>query len=219
MVFKLLGLAGLVGAVGCQEMFFEGDGVRGSGHVASESRRVSGFSRIDTEGAFDVRVKVGPETSLQIKGDDNLIKLVESTVQNGTLHLSTREKISPKKDMVVTITTPRLEAFNLKGAGDVDIDGVREDKFELDLRGAGDMRISGTTRDLDISLKGAGDMNLFGLRAENVRATLKGAGDINVYATRYLKADVMGAGDLRYKGHPEKVDKSTSGIGDIEEMD
>lgn len=219
MVLKLLGLVGLAGTVGCQDMMFGNDGVQGSGRSATESRKIGNFSRIETKGAFDVKVKVGPVASLQIKGDDNLLKLIETTVDNGTLLLSTKENINPKKDIVVTITTPRLQSFNLKGAGDVDIDGVKEEKFTLDLRGAGDMNVRGTARDLEITLKGAGDMDLYDLRAENVRASLRGAGDIRVYASRYLKAEVMGAGDLHYKGHPEKVEKAASGIGDIEEVD
>jgi hypothetical protein len=196
-----------------------GDGIRGSGKVATVSRNVSGFSKIDTQGAYDVDVVVGPKASLKITGDDNLLPLVETRVEQGTLVLTSKKNLNPRKSLKVTITTPSLESFMLKGAGDVDIKGIEGNDFSLSLFGAGDLRASGTVRNLNATLKGAGDMNLFGLRAENAVAELSGAGDVSVYATKYLKARVSGVGDLRYKGHPEKVEKSSSGVGDIHEAD
>ena len=50
-------------------------------------------------------------------------------------------------------------------------------------------------------------------------ATLNGAGDLNVWASKYLNAKMAGVGDLSYKGHPVKVDRDKSGVGDINEVD
>lgn len=219
MIIKGLGLVAMLASGGCTEMVQWNDGVRGSGKIVSESRRVSDFKAIYTQGAFDIDVNVGSSPSLKITGDDNLLKLVETKVENGTLMLTTKKDYHSKKGIKLYITVPRLTSFNLKGAGDVNIDGVREDKFTIDLRGAGDMHVNGTVRDLEVSLKGAGDLDLYSLKAENVRASLSGAGDMNVYASKYLKATVSGVGDLNYKGHPEKVEKSVTGMGDVDSDD
>src|SRR5205814_5782767 len=168
-------------------------------------------------GAYDVVVKVGRSTSVDISGDDNLVKLVETTVENGTLVLTSKKNMHPLKPLKVTISTPDLKAFALKGAGDVNISGVHNDDFTVDLRGAGDLTATGRANKVDATLKGAGDMNLYGLQAQNVSADLSGAGDMKVYATKYLNAKVSGVGDLSYKGHPRRVDKSKSGVGDISE--
>ena len=218
MNWKLLGLVGVIGASGCMDLDLNLDqGVRGSGKLASEHRSVGNFSKIDMRGAYDVSVKVGPATSVDISGDDNLLKLVETTVEDGTLVLSSTKNMHPKKPMKVTITTPDLAAFALKGAGDVDISGVHNDSFTVDLKGAGDLKASGEAAKVDATLKGAGDMDLYNLHAGEVSADLSGAGDMKVYASKYLNAKVSGVGDLSYKGHPAKVDKSKSGVGDINE--
>jgi len=222
MDFKILGLAGLVATVGCMDMNMSFDqGVRGSGTSATEHRKVDAFSRIDMKGAYDVEVTVGPKTSIDITGDDNLVKLVETTVdhETGTLTLSTKKNVHPTKGLKVIITTPSLSAFTLKGAGDVNIDGLHGDEFNVNLSGAGDLTAKGNVNSVVATLHGAGDMNLYDVHASNVDADLSGAGDMKVWASKYLKAKMSGVGDLTYKGHPATVDKTKSGVGDISAED
>jgi hypothetical protein len=220
MVLKFIAFAGVLSSIGCigMDLHFD-DGVKGSGKVIQEQRKVSGFSKIDMKGAYDVEVKVGPATKVELKGDDNLLKLIETSVENGSLVLSSKKNLRPTKGLRVTISTPNLTAFLLKGAGDVNIEGINTKEFTVDLRGAGDLLASGKADKVNAVLKGAGDMNLYGLRASNVDAELSGAGDMNVWASKHLKARMSGVGDLSYKGNPATVDKSKSGIGSISAED
>lgn len=220
MKWKLLGLLGVVSGAGCMDMNLSvGPGVQGSGKEATETRDVAKFNKIEMQGAYDVDVKLGSKQSVSIKGDDNLLKLVETKVADGTLVLSTKENVHPTHHLKVTITAPNLQSFALKGAGDVNIQGVHEDNFSVDLRGAGDLTAAGEAKKLDVTLKGAGDVKLYDLHAENASVDLSGAGDVNVYASKYLKAKVSGVGDLSYKGHPATVEKDKSGVGDINDAD
>ena len=221
MSWKLLGLVGVIGgSAGCMDMNLSfGPGVQGSGKAGSETRDVSSFEKIEMRGAYDVEVKVGDKQHVEISGDDNLLKLVETSVKDGTLILSTKENVHPKTKLKVLISAPNLQAFSLKGAGDVNIQGVHEDNFTIDLRGAGDLTASGEAKKLDVTLKGAGDLKLYDLRAESASVDLSGAGDVNVYASKFLKAKVSGVGDLSYKGHPATVEKTKSGVGDINDAD
>ena len=223
MDFKIVGLAGLLASVGCMDMDINFDqGIKGSGVTATEHRKVDAFSKIDMKGAYDVNVTVGPKTSVDITGDDNLVKLVEATVdhETGTLTLSTKKNIHPsRKGLKVNITTPNLNEFTLKGAGDVNIEGLHGDDFNVNLSGAGDLTAKGEVSSVTAKLHGAGDMNLYDLHSSNVDADLSGAGDMKVWASKYLKAKMSGVGDLSYKGHPAKVEKNKSGVGDINEED
>src|SRR5579885_1637946 len=124
MICKVLGLIGIVAATGCMVISADLDqGVKGSGKEATEHRTVTAFSKIDMRGAYDVQVNVGPATGVTITGDDNLLKLVETTVKDATLVLSTKKNVHPSKNgLKVSITTPDLSSFSLSGAGDVNID-------------------------------------------------------------------------------------------------
>ena len=219
MNWKMLGIVAAVGSVGCMDINILHGGVQGSGKSATEHRTVSKFSSIDAKGSFDVDVQVGPATSVTITGDDNLLKFVETKVDGDTLVLSTTKNFSTKTEMKVKVTVPSLNEFDLHGAGDVKVTGLKQEKVGLHLYGAGDLSAEGTVRDLQVDLYGAGDIDLFGLKAENATATLKGAGDMNVYATNKLDVKVMGAGDISYKGHPKSVVKSSSGVGEISSAD
>jgi hypothetical protein len=221
MNWKSIALVGVLGSVGCMDMDMNFDqGVKGSGKVTTENRSVGKFSKINMKGAYDVEVNVGPDTSLKITGDDNLLKLVETNVVDGALVLSTTKNVHPsKKGLKISITTPNLDAFSLKGAGDVNIDGIKGNSFTANLFGAGDLTAKGNVDNLDATLKGAGDLKLYDLHAANVNAQLSGAGDMNVWASKYLNAKMSGVGDLSYKGHPAKVDKDKSGVGNISAQD
>jgi hypothetical protein len=219
MDWKMLGFVAALGSTGCMDLHVLQGGVQGSGKSATEHRSVSKFSSIDAKGAFDVDVQVGSPASVTITGDDNLLKLVQSKVEAGTLVLNTTRSVNTMIDMRVKITVPSLKDFSLRGAGDVNIVGVKQDKISLHLYGAGDLTATGSVRELDVDLYGAGDMELFDLRAQNATATLKGAGDMNIYASHKLDAKVYGVGDITYKGHPKTVVKSASGLGDISSAD
>lgn len=220
MDWKMLGIvAAAAGSTGCVDISILHPGVQGSGKAATEHRTVSKFSSIDAKGSFDVDVKIGGAPSITITGDDNLLKLVETKVDGDTLVLSTTKDYNSKTNMKVMVTAPSLEDFDLHGAGDVNIRGVKQESMGLHLYGAGDLTAEGTVRDLKVDLYGAGDIDLFGLKAENATATLKGAGDMNVFASNKLDVKVMGAGDVTYKGHPKTVTKSASGVGDIQSAD
>ena len=59
----------------------------GSGNVVSESRNVSGFTKIDLSGAGEVTIDQNGTEALTIEAEDNLMSKVTSEVGDGTLRL------------------------------------------------------------------------------------------------------------------------------------
>jgi hypothetical protein len=188
---------------------------RGSGTERRESRQAEAFTEIDVGGIFDVRVQVGPETSVEIVGDDNIVPLVETTVSGGRLHLETSESISPDLDLVVNITTPDLRALRTSGSCDVNVRGLSGDEFELDASGVADITLAGVVQRLDLELSGAGRVDALGLTAQSVKVDMSGAGKADVHAERSLVADVSGAGSVSYAGNPTDVQRHVSGVGKV----
>ena len=220
MSWKLLGLVGMLGGAGCMDINLDmGPGEQGSGNMATETRNVEAFNQIDTRGAYEVDVNVGPAQHVEISGDDNLLKLVQTSVKDGKLILTTKKNLRPKKRLKVTISVPHLQSFSLEGAGNVTIDGVHEDSFSASLSGAGNMKASGQAKEVDLALSGAGNLNCFDLRGEDTHVDLSGAGNADVYASKSLEANMSGVGNLSYKGHPATVDKNKRGVGSIRAAD
>ena len=56
----------------------------GSGHPASEARAVSDFQAISAAGPIKLVVRQTAREALQLRADDNLLPLIETTVEAGT---------------------------------------------------------------------------------------------------------------------------------------
>lgn len=207
--------------------------VRGSGVSATDRRSVGAFDRIDVSGNFDVVVQVGSPVSVVLTGDDNLLPLVETTVQGSTLKIRPTERIGPRAGMTVNVTTPTLDGIDVGGSGDVTVHGVRSRSFRAgvhgsagmvvdgafgdlgaDVSGSGSLRMSGTAERIRAGVSGSGEIDLVEVPARTARVRVSGSGDIALRVSDSLDADVSGSGDVLYDGRP-RVRSHVSGSGTV----
>jgi hypothetical protein len=190
-------------------------GVRGNGKIKSETRSIENFRRIDVSGCFTVKVQVGEQTSLKIKGEENLLPLIKTHVRGNTLILDTKKNLSPRKELLILITTPELENLDCSGANDILVEGIKTNSFEVDLSGACSIDLIGLTEKFIADLSGAGSINAKNLEASRVYISVSGAASANVFAKEFLDASVSGVGSIDYYGNPKSTNTSVSGIGSI----
>jgi len=212
----LLCLAPLVGA--CDVYGHFADGVDGNGIEVTEVRRVPSFSEVLLSGEGRVEVVIGTPQPIEITGDENLLRLVETTVDGETLHIRSREEIDPKVDLVLRVTTPVLRAVRCSGAGKVDVQGVDENDFVVDLSGAASIHLAGRVDRLELNVSGVGSIQAGELVAREVVIRVSGVGKAHVNATERLDARVSGVGRVTYAGDPT-VHERVSGIGRISRRD
>ncbi|MBD3402309.1 hypothetical protein GF420_05395 [candidate division GN15 bacterium] len=212
--FAVIGLLAATGAT-AGDWFNWGSGVKGSGDIVTETRDIENFERISSSGSFDIFVTVGPDVSLEIEFDDNLIELVETEVHGGTLHIDSRKSFRSRHNCNIRITVPTLERIKISGSGDAVVEQVTGKVFECKIAGSGDVRLEGEVDEVDISIAGSGDVDARRLKAKDVYATISGSGDIDVYASEYLDGRISGSGDIAYYGNPRRTNKSVAGSGDI----
>ncbi|HNQ14330.1 MAG TPA: DUF2807 domain-containing protein, partial [Pyrinomonadaceae bacterium] len=62
--------------------------VRGSGNIVTQKRDLSGFSKIDAGGAYEIEIVAQKDFSVEVQGDDNLIEFVKTEVHGDTLEIS-----------------------------------------------------------------------------------------------------------------------------------
>jgi hypothetical protein len=189
--------------------------VQGSGIAATEARELAGFSSVELAGSNNVAVRVGGKQSVLVRADDNLLRLVTTQVQAGTLVIGNTGNFTAKSPMSVEITVPSLETLTLSGSGTLAADSVQMQRLTVTLSGSGVVRASGTVTRLDVSLDGSGDVQLGQLVARDVRAVLTTSGRIVVTATNSLDAAVRGSGAIVYGGNPAHVTTSVTGKGAI----
>ena len=214
----LLVMAGLAGiALSDRNGDPYGSGVEGSGTTATEIREVAPFASVDLAGSNQVSVTVGPEQSVRVRADDNLIDLVTTDVRAGELVIDNRGSFQTNSPMSVEVTLPVLDAVSLSGSGTLTAQAVRAGTLIVRLPGSGTIRASGATDRIQATLDGSGELQLNDLIAAQATAVVSGSGLIELVATETLEATVSGSGSILYSGNPRQVTKSIPGTGAIVE--
>jgi hypothetical protein len=207
---------GMIALLALSGMGCEGETVRGSGVMKTESRDVKDFSVIECTGSGDVRVERGETDSLTVEADDNILPLIETTVKDGKLKLKTKNNVnvSTTKPISYRITARQLHGVTIAGAGDVATTNVEAKSFAITIAGSGNVSASGTTDSLDITITGSGSVDAIRMPAKTVKAVVTGEGRITVSASEKLEANIVGDGSIDYVGNPQ-VTKRVVGSGRV----
>ncbi len=73
------------------------DSIDGNGKVKTETRDVSSFDKIEVSDNFQVILNQGVKEKLEIAVDENLIKFIETKVENNILKISSARSIKYKR--------------------------------------------------------------------------------------------------------------------------
>jgi len=212
----------------------------GSGRIATEARSVPAFEAIAVAGAIDLRVRQGAQQAVEVSADDNLLPLLETTVdttrKGATLRVGWKrgENISTRSRVTVSVVVPQLSSLSGAGSGDMTVERFETPALKVSLAGSGDVKLadlrtgalgigisgsgnvagSGQATTLKISIAGSGDVKLADLQADEVSVKIAGSGDAAVHAQKLLEVSIAGSGDVSYRGDAV-VKKSVAGSGSV----
>jgi Putative auto-transporter adhesin, head GIN domain len=184
------------------------------GPTRTQTRDVAAFTRVESDGAVDLRLHVGEPRRVQVRAGEKVIADVTTEVRDRTLHVTFDHDGWGGSDVVVEASVPKLDGLELSGSGDVEADGIEADAFELSSEGSADIDLAGTAAALDVDLEGSGDADLADLVAREARVSLEGSGNADVRADETLDVAVDGSGDVHYHGDPALTEHD-DGSGDI----
>jgi hypothetical protein len=222
-----------------QTVVSDGNGpmIKGSGKLAEQRRTVADFNKIRLEGSFTVEAQQGSGNEVTVRADDNLIEWLETVVEGNTLVVRGKPKVSWRtaSPMTVRVSFAALQGAELSGSGDLNIRGLKAERFAASISGSGDMRIddaqltsfqaklagsgdlsvTGSAQRVEASLAGSGDIDLSRLLALQSSVKLAGSVDINVHASESADISIVGTGDVRVYGQPKAVNRRVVGGGNI----
>lgn len=215
---------------------FNGETIRGNGKLSTEVRHPGNVSKIDLSGGMDVFVDEG-SPSVKVKGDENILRYVETEVHNGWLEIRTKEhtNIHSSNHIKVYVTSPAISDLRVNGSGNITCDGkfssgnnmsfnitgsgnitanVNTPAVSAEITGSGNMYLKGETRNADVHITGSGNYTSPSLKAENAAVEISGSGDASLFADNSLKASIAGSGDIKYRGNAS-VEKHIAGSGSV----
>lgn len=211
-----------------------------AGEFISQTREVSGFDKIEVNGAYDLYITQGQEYSLRIEAEPEIQEKIKTEVKDGQLRITHKKHkiqigIFKSKARKIYVTLPELKELCINGSSDVIgqnkfkagnlslvVNGSGDIDLELEasdvstsIRGSGDIKLKGSADNFDISIAGSGDVSAYDLASQKTTVNIKGAGDCKVNAGQELTVNISGSGDVSYQGNPKVVMKNVSGVGSI----
>lgn len=212
----------------------------GSGKIVTETRTVGNFDGITVGGSFDVEVKIGPETIVEVEADDNVIRYIKTTVSGNNLKIRTENNHSfTNTHMKVFVTTPALKNISAAASADVIVEDVIKStgklsfrasssasiqaevdapEIETDASSSATITLSGKTKSHEAKASSSADIRSFGLLSEMTTARVSSGATIQVHASISLNARASSSGDVQYKG-AASVNKSVSSSGSVYKKD
>lgn len=236
-LFLLAVLATSATACNQVQVSFGANTVVGSGKVVSENREVSGFTSVLVTGSGQAEITIGDRDSLVIEAEDNILPLIESSVQNGklTIGMKPNTSIRTMRGIRYTITvkslagvetsgstditvtnTARADTFNAatSGSGAVRLADVQAATLNVHTSGSGNIDAAGKVGTASITTSGSGNFNGANLQCASATATTSGSGNVTLWVTGSLTARTSGSGNVKYYGQPT-VSDSESGSGRV----
>lgn len=208
------------------------------------TRAVGSFAGISINGEADVHYRQGDSVSVVVVGRETTVNNLTTEVHDGKLVIEWKnDKLMNKvinRNVDLYIVSPTLNSIAITGCGDFKSEHrIDADTLSVALRGTGDISLVGIVcENIDVNLIGAGDIEIKNIACQSSNFYLKGTGDIEVglIDVPQTKAELRGVGDVKLKmqncgsvscalygvgdmevsGSLRKLEKTGSGIGNIE---
>lgn len=235
LAIMLVALSVSVGAAPAMAGFWNGNNIEGNGRIKTENRNVAGFHGVSMSLPGSVELRIGPTESVTIETDDNLLPLIETVVENGTLKIrGNRKNIGlNSRHMKLVVQARSIDrlalggsgsikadaikgakvAIDLGGSGDIDIKDIDAESLSVDLGGSGELKVAnGRTGKLSLAIAGSGNVDLGRLQSSSASASIAGSGDATISVRDNLDVSIVGSGNVNYYGDP-RVTRSVMGSG------
>lgn len=189
--------------------------IEGSDNRIEENRELPPFEQLRIEGSFEIHILCGPNRTFKITGDDNILPLIRSDVQDGQLHIFANRSYATREPLRIDLTVERLQAAHLSGANATVIAGLHGENFSLFAEGAGETTLAGKLEQLQLELAGSATVAGDKLLAKSVDIMIQGVGDAKVHALRELSTTINGVGQVNYLGSPPLINRTINGVGSV----
>lgn len=213
--------------------------IEGSGVARTETRNVSGFHGLAL--SIDAKLDLNQDGSeeLTITGDDNIVPLVETVVEDGTLYIRWKKGTysTSYKNLGIVVHAKSIDGLAIAGSGEIRAKALNAGNLRLSLagsgraalealnaesatvsvEGSGNVAAAGRIGSLDASVAGSGRLSAAKLESQKVKIAVAGSGRAIVWAAEELDASVLGSGTVRYYGNP-RVHSAVAGSGTVRQM-
>lgn len=228
-------LLGMLFLSSCQGI----DCISGSGNQITVNRDIDNFTKIETNGSFEIIIKQDSSSSVRIQADDNIQDKIETSVRGNTLSIDMDGNFCDSGPIQLYISSRDFEKIKASGAIDIRSDGVLNvNDFELSLSGSSKIMLEMNARTLRTSSSGSSEIDLKGQAgsheldlsgSSNIEALDFVVGEYNINSSGSSKSRInvlnvlnvrsSGSSKVEYRGKPSKVSNQDSGSSKVISID
>jgi len=179
---------------------------RGSGNIKEETRQVGTLSGISVGNGIQATATIGPNTSVVLRGDDNLLPMIQTEVVDGKLTVEVRSGggISPTQPIKLTVVTPKLTSASASGGARLTADATAGPEFTGEAGGGAKVSIKGVdSKSLVAKASGGGTLELSNIKVDS--ANVDGSGGATIWlagTVKTLKTHLSGGAGLKAQDAP-----------------
>lgn len=213
--------------------------ISGNGNVQTEERNMNAkFTAIKASSGLNVIIQEGTTQKVVVKADSNLLPVIETYVDNGTLRIRSEENIRNAKSKKIYVTYTSLSEIKASSGSSISgSDQIKSESFTLDASSGANIQadvfsknlyleassganldISGKAKLLKIKASSGGFIDADHVLAARCDARASSGGNITVNVKEHLEAKASSGGNIDYYGDPTVHTTSKNYSGAINKM-
>ncbi|MFT5822674.1 MAG: hypothetical protein ACI8ZM_003930 [Crocinitomix sp.] len=196
---------------------------------------IASFHSVQLNISVNVKIVEGDNSKVSFNGDSRLEQMLETSVENEVLRINVKEgmrkeyaKYAHDNDVSINLTMSEVKSLvingsgdiysgddipssdldiQINGSGDVRLDKILPENFEISVNGSGDVSLHGEG-DItagEININGSGDVCTRSIDVSKMSINIVGSGDVNVTCNEMLEVTILGSGDVCYSGNAQVV--------------
>jgi hypothetical protein len=215
---------------------FGNESITGSGKVITETRNLKDFDKITVARGLDCEIIQSNKSEVVVEADDNVMKGIKTTVENGTLKITSIYNnyfnVKSKKIIVyvpVIVSLETTSGANLKNrdviksnniliksssGSDIEVN-IESEKITAESTSGSDMILRGKAITLETSSSSGSLLNAERLLANEIISQSSSGSDTTVNPILKLSAKASSGSSIGYIKKPNQIDIEESSGGSV----
>jgi len=210
--------------------------VAGTAWAASEDRDVPAFDSVHVASGIRAAITVGPRKPVHLEADRDVLELIETRVEEGTLHVGfkARSRVRETGEVTVTIQTPELHAvagssgaqvratfthstesaIAASSGSEIHVRGVDARQLAIEGSSGAMLEVSGRADQVELHLSGGAHLDARQFEARDVDVHGSGGSAAELRASGKVRGALSGGSEMHVRGGA-RASVSTSGGSEL----
>jgi Putative auto-transporter adhesin, head GIN domain len=210
--------------------------IDGNGNVKTETRTINQpFTKISVSRGIEVVLEQNETVFVEVETDENLLKHITTTVENGTLIVTSDENIDESEARLVRIKMPTIESLETTSGSSLKTKNtirginlsaksssgseltatVEYEKVHAESTSGSDLTLTGKALKLESASSSGSQINADKLLVNEVNAQATSGSSTDVHALVKIDGKASSGASVNFDGKPKTVKKEESSGGSV----